>query len=294
MACRFFDYSRSGYYKSLQEKVEKKDQEKTVLTLVRQTRREQPRTGGRKLFRMLQGDLALIKGSMGRDKFFDVLRDNGLLVKRRKRYERTTNSFHRFRKYKNQYKHRLPTAPNQAQVSDITYLRTGGRFVYLFLITDAYSRKIVGWDVNASLGVEGAMKAARMAIRQCPNTKDVIHHSDRGLQYCLPVYEKLLLDQGMIISMTEENHCYENAMAERVNGILKDEYLLCEDQLDLKTATRAVKEAIEIYNNKRLHWSLDLKTPESVHTGGPEIIFNDDLRPSRKHRPTDDESVHFF
>lgn len=217
-----------------------------------------------------------IKGPIGRDKFFDVLRDNGLLVNRRKRYERTTNSLHRFRKHKNQFKNNRPTAPNQAFVSDITYLRTGSRFVYLFLTTDAFSRKIVGWDVSASLGVEGALKTARMAINQCPNPKKAIHHSDRGLQYCLPVFEKQLVDQGMVISMTEENHCYENAMAERVNGILKDEYLLGEDQRDLETAKKAAREAIEIYNTRRLHWSLDLKTPESVHSGG-QIIFRDDF-----------------
>ena len=215
---------------------------------------------------MLAPELALIKGSMGRDKFFDVLRDNGLLVKRRKRYERTTNSFHRFRKYKNQFKHNPPMAPNQVYVSDITYLRTGRRFVYLFLITDAFSRKIVGWEVSASLGLEGAVAAARMAIRQCPDPRVVIHHSDRGLQYCCPTYEKLLLSHGITISMTEENHCYENALAERVNGILKDEFLLAEDQINLTVAKKAVGEAITIYNTERLHWSLDLKTPESVHT----------------------------
>lgn len=262
------------------EKAENDCGRERVLALVRRERREQPRTGGRKLFKMLEPDLLEIKGSMGRDKFFDVLRDNGLLVRRRKRYERTTNSLHRFRKHKNQFKHNPPTRPNQAYVSDITYLRTGHRFAYLFLTTDAFSRKIIGWDVRESLGAEGALKTARMAIAQCPDTRKVIHHSDRGWQYCLPAFEQQMLKKGMIMSMTEENHCYENALAERVNGILKDEYLLGEDQLDLETARKAAREAISIYNTKRLHWSLDLKTPESVHSGG-QIIFRDDLAAAR-------------
>jgi putative transposase len=234
--------------------------------LVQKRRRDQPRLGGKKLFKLLSDDLQQLERSIGRDKFFDILRDKDLLVKRKKKFQRTTNSYHRFRKYKNCFKDKKLTAPNQAWVSDITYIRTRRKFVYLFLITDAYSRKIVGWKLSDSLAIESAMEALSMAIRQCSRPKGVIHHSDRGFQYCSPQYVDLLLNNKMIISMTEENHCYENAMAERVNGILKDEFFLDEEMPDLKTAKRAVTQAIETYNTKRPHWSLGLQIPYEIHS----------------------------
>ena len=234
--------------------------------MVHRHRRCQPRLGGKKLFKLLNEDLQQLQRSIGRDKFFDILRNKDLLVKRKKKFQRTTNSYHRFRKYKNCFKDKKLTAPHQAWVSDITYIRTRKKFVYLFLITDAYSRMIVGWKLSDSLAIESAMEALSMAIRQCPKTQSVIHHSDRGFQYCCPKYEKLLLDNQMMISMTEENHCYENAMAERVNGILKDEFLLDEEMADFKTTKKAVKQAIETYNTKRPHWSLGLRIPSEIHT----------------------------
>ena len=157
------------------------------------------------------------------------------------------------------------TAANQAWVSDITYLRVNKDFVYLFLITDAYSRKITGWSLSDSLAIKGATEALKMAIKQCPQTNGVIHHSDRGIQYCCKEYVQLLKNNNMIISMTEENHCYENSVAERVNGILKGEFLLDEKFQNKEIALKAVKEAINTYNTKRPHWSLSLFTPEQVH-----------------------------
>jgi transposase InsO family protein len=236
-----------------------------VLQLVREKRRYQPRIGGRKLYKLLQPDLDQLEKNIGRDKFFDILRENKLLVKRRKRYEKTTDSYHRFRKYKNKLKGRKPTRPNEAFVSDITYIRTRRRFVYLFLITDAYSRMIVGWHLSGSLGIEGALKALKMAIKQCRHPKGVIHHSDKGIQYCCKEYVQLLKKNRMEISMTEANHCYENAMAERVNGILKDEFLLSEEMPDFATTQKAVEQAIESYNTLRPHWSLNLNTPQAIH-----------------------------
>lgn len=223
------------------------------------------RIGGKKLYRLIYKDLQQIDYPVGRDKFFDVLRKHDLLVKRRKRYEKTTNSYHRFYKYKNRLKNRLLTGPDQAYVSDITYIRTGLKFVYLFLITDAYSRKIVGWDLSHSLGIEGGLKALEMAIRQSKGKRGVIHHSDRGIQYCCNEYVDSMNKHQMEISMTEENHCYENAIAERVNGILKDEFLLGETWTDFEQAKRAVTEAIDTYNNFRPHMSLDYCTPGKVH-----------------------------
>lgn len=201
---------------------------------------------------------------MGRDKFFELLGRSGLLVKRRRKYVSTTDSYHRFRVYKNKLKHQVLSKSNQAWVSDITYIRTTLDFAYLFLITDAFSRKIVGWHLSESLKISGAVKALQMALRQCPKTKDVIHHSDRGIQYCSKDYVRLLKKANMEISMTEENHCYENATAERVNGILKQEYGL-DETFTQNQAKRAVREAVWLYNMERPHWSLNMSTPDQVH-----------------------------
>lgn len=232
---------------------------------MQQIRRYQPRIGGKKLYRLLREDLSKMETRMGRDKFFDLLGRNDLLVKRKKKYVKTTESWHFYHKYKNRMKGKQITGPHQAYVSDITYLRTRNGFVYLFLQTDAYSRMITGWHLSDSLSIDGAMVALKKTLKQCPAPKGVIHHSDRGIQYCCKEYVKLLTSNDMIISMTEENHCYENALAERVNGILKQEFLLDEEFRDQQTALRAVKEAIQSYNSRRPHWSLNLSTPMEIH-----------------------------
>lgn len=157
------------------------------------------------------------------------------------------------------------TRSNECYVSDITYLRTDIGFVYLFLITDAYSRKIVGWDLSNSLAIEGGLKALKMALRQRKGSNPLIHHSDRGIQYCATDYVKKLNKHHVDISMTEENHCYENSLAERVNGILKDEFLLDSTFKNFDQAFRTVVQAVKTYNELRPHWSLDLKTPNEVH-----------------------------
>lgn len=242
-----------------------KFKEEFVLKLVQEIRRGQPNIGGKKLYKLLRPQLTQLQGSIGRDRFFDILRKHGYLVKRRKKYVSTTDSYHRFHRYKNRLKETHLTGPNQAYVSDITYLRTRRGFVYLFLQTDAYSRMITGWSLSDNLSIEGALKALQMTLKQCPAAKDVIHHSDRGIQYCCGDYVKLLKRNKMLISMTEENHCYENAIAERVNGILKQEFLLDETFADKRSALKAVKEAIESYNTRRPHWSLKLCTPRQIH-----------------------------
>ena len=234
--------------------------------MVREKRRWMPRIGTKKLYKLLQADLAKLQGpSIGRDKLFDILRRHGLLVKRRRKYGRTTDSYHYFRKYKNKLKEVSLEKPNQVYVSDITYIRVGTKFMYLFLVTDAYSRVIVGWHLSASLGIEGAIAALKMALKGCPNPKGIIHHSDRGIQYCCKDYTALLVKNAMQISMTEENHCYENSLAERVNGILKDEFLLDDVFKNDRIAQKAVEEAIYIYNTMRPHWSLNLLTPLQMH-----------------------------
>lgn len=236
-----------------------------IVELVVQIRHRHPRMGGKKLYGWLKEEINKIDNKVGRDKFFDILRRHKLLVKRRKKYVYTTESYHRFRVYKNQLKNKLFTHAHQGWVSDITYIRTSKGFMYLFLITDIYSRKIVGWALADSLRIEGAIEALQMALKQCPDRKGLIHHSDRGIQYCSTDYVALLKKAGIEISMTEENHCYENAVAERVNGILKDEYSLEEIFGTLKQATTATKQAIWCYNIERPHWSLQLRTPQQIH-----------------------------
>jgi transposase InsO family protein len=236
-----------------------------ILKLVNQERRYQPKIGGKKLYKLLKADLDQLAGSIGRDKFFDFLRRHDLLVKRKKKYVKTTQSWHYYHKYKNKLREKSLTGPHQAYVSDITYLRTRQGFVYLFLQTDAYSRMITGWHLSDSLAIEGAIEALKMSLKQCPDPFEVIHHSDRGIQYCCKEYVELLTNNKMVISMTEENHCYENSMAERVNGILKDEFLLDEKFADKASAIKAVREAIQTYNTRRPHWSLELCTPVQIH-----------------------------
>lgn len=241
-------------------------QEDKVIKLVQAIRRSHPRIGGKKLYFLLKEDLEQKEVLIGRDKFFDILRKHKQLVKRRKKYVKTTDSWHYFHKYKNKLKDKLLTGPGQAYASDITYLHTRRGFVYLFLQTDVYSRKITGWHLSDNLSISGAISALKMTIEQSTgSTKGVIHHSDRGIQYCCKEYVRILQGQQMEISMTEQNHCYENAMAERVNGILKQEYMLDETFADKSSALKAVKEAIYSYNYQRPHWSLNLLTPQQMH-----------------------------
>jgi putative transposase len=263
--CGYFGVSRSGYYKATEQAVQKELDEQLLLSMILDIRRLHSRMGGKKLYKLLKSAMEDAGIGMGRDKFFELLARNGLLIRRKRKNVYTTDSYHHFRVYKNQLKHRLLTRPNQAWVSDITYIRTAEDFSYLFLITDKFSRKIVGWHVSDSLKVSGAVEALKMAIKQCPDTNGVIHHSDRGIQYCSKDYVKLLNKAGMQISMTEENHCYENATAERVNGILKQEYGLDGTFITGQLAARAVKEAIWLYNMGRPHWSLNMATPDQIH-----------------------------
>lgn len=232
---------------------------------VRQCRQLHPRMGTRKLCVLLAGVLQEMGISIGRDRLFALLRERGLLVARRRRWVRTTQSRHFFRTWPNRIRHIVPTVANQVWVSDLTYIRTQEGFVYLSLITDAYSRKIVGHCLSGNLEAEGCIQALRGALRGLPAGARPIHHSDRGLQYCSKEYIALLEGRRCPISMTEFNHCYENAKAERVNGILKDEYALGETFRNKDQAALAVAQAIALYNNYRPHTRLGYRTPEAVH-----------------------------
>jgi transposase InsO family protein len=257
--------SRQAYYKGVKQGEKEAVQQELIIELVQQIRRKNQKMGGKKLYHLLQADIHRIDASMGRDKFFDLLRKWKLLVPRRRKYAVTTQSQHWYRVYKNKLKDIVIERPHQVWVCDITYIRTGEGFVYLFLITDAYSRKIIGWELSKSLGLEGALGALRMAIGQCPATRGLTHHSDRGFQYCSHEYVRRLKVKGIEISMTEAGNCYENAIAERVNGILKEEYGLDETFADHRQAMQAAREGIKAYNEQRPHWSLGLQIPARVH-----------------------------
>lgn len=257
--------TRQNFYKDKKVRQKRQLDEELVLKAVRSIRQNHPMLGGRKLLYKISPLLAKHGISIGRDRLFDVLRNNHLLNKQRKRFKRTTYSNHGFMYYPNRLKDKVLTASNQAWVSDITYIRIEGGFVYLALITDAYSRKIVGYDVGDTLEAIGAIKALRKALRQLPKDQTVIHHSDRGIQYCCNEYKKVLRSRGAIISMTEENHCYENSQAERVNGILKNEYELGETFANKQQVEKVVKQVVDLYNNDRPHLALNYRYPAEVH-----------------------------
>jgi transposase InsO family protein len=235
-----------------------------VIKQVKQQRTQQPRVGTRKLYEALQTSFEAAHIKVGRDSLFDILRENNMLVKRKRAYAKTTNSYHHFHKYNNLIKELRITKPNQVWVSDITYIRTVKGFCYLALITDMYSRKIIGYDISDSLELSGCLRALKKALWHSRPAAKLIHHSDRGVQYCSHMYVNELKKRGIKISMTEENHCYENAIAERVNGILKDEFYLDQCFFSTDHAKKATKTAIKIYNTKRLHLSLGYKTPNMV------------------------------
>ena len=220
-----------------------------------------PRLGTRKLkYRM-----ALQGVSYGRDKLFDLLRSNRLLIKPLRSYTKTTYSKHWLKKYSNLIRQKNVTAPNQVWVSDITYIKTDEGYNYLSLVTDKFSRKIVGYDLSESLKAEGATRALQMAIEQGESQPGLIHHSDRGLQYCSYEYQQILRDHQIQPSMTEQYDPYENALAERMNGILKTEFLLESGFPTSSLARLAIEEAVDTYNSIRPHLSLNMKTPQEVH-----------------------------
>lgn len=266
IVCGLFGKTRQGWYKqqaSLDNEVLK---EAIVLRHVRELRNQMPRVGARKLHYLLAPQLQAHNIHLGRDKLFDVLADYGLLVRRRKRRKvLTTNSDHPFKKYPNLIKGMELKGPGQLWVSDITYISLKERYCYLSLITDAYSRRIMGYSLWPSLKKEGPLNALEKAISVRNGSGCLIHHSDRGLQYCCAAYIDQLNKGHIAISMTEKGDPYENALAERVNGILKSEFNLDRKFDNFQQASAAVTYAISIYNNLRPHASINYLTPEQAH-----------------------------
>lgn len=223
-----------------------------------------PRIGTRKLYYLLLSQFCKAGIKIGRDALFDYLRRERLLVKPMKSYTRTTFSKHWLRKYENLLKGYKIERSDQVYVSDITYVKSEKKTHYLSLVTDAYSRKIVGYKLSDDMSAENVVQALKMAVCNRKSTLPLIHHSDRGLQYCSKVYQDVLNRHGIKPSMTDGYDCYQNALAERVNGILKNEFLIytCKDG---KILDKLIKESIEVYNNKRPHLSLKMKTPNFIH-----------------------------
>lgn len=265
LLCGLFGYTRQAYYGQFRETEKEAASAYLVLSQVCEIRKVQKRIGCRKLHHMLATFMQEHSMRMGRDAFFDLLRDHSLLVRRRRsRKPRTTFSGYWMKRHPNLAKEFIPVAANQLWVSDITYVRVGEGFGYLSLVTDAYSRKIVGYCLSRDLTARGSVEALRMALAGNPETDGLIHHSDRGLQYYSSRYVKLLNSRAVRISMSEKSDPLENAIAERVNGILKDELL--EKRFEsFAQAQRAVAEAVIVYNNLRPHLSIEMLTPVEAH-----------------------------
>jgi len=264
-------YSRQSYYQGLKYIQQKAYEADVIIEEVLRYRKLQKRIGTRKLIEEMRKFLIAHKFKIGRDAMFDLLSERGLLVtKRKRRGPTTTFSKHRFKKYPNIIRGFIPIAPNQLWVSDITYIHIGDSFGYLSLITDAYSRKIVGFYLSKDLSAQGPLKALKMALANNPNRKGLIHHSDRGVQYCCDAYVKILQDKEIKISMTENGDPLENAIAERVNGILKQE-LLEEVFQNFEVAQKDIAVACSTYNHLRPHGSINNLKPAEAHQQTGEL-----------------------
>lgn len=263
-ACNLFGVDRQVYYRNIKRKSVKESKAIEVVSMVLDIRKSMPRLGAKKSYHLLKDQLKPLK--IGRDKLFNILRANYLLIQPKRSYHITTNSHHHFRKHKNQVLDLEINRPDQVWVSDITYIGRRENPCYLSIITDAYSKKIMGHYVADNMNTESSALALRMAIKQ-RKSKEVplIHHSDRGLQYCAKDYQKILRKNGILASMTQNSDPYENAVAERINGILKQEFMIDKYNLKLNIMKNLVKESIDTYNELRPHYSNYMLTPNQMH-----------------------------
>lgn len=261
--CKEHGITRQGYHQAQQRAKERAARESLAVSAVREERRRQPGLGTRKLYRMFYSLFRRMR--LGRDKLFELLRRMGLLVRRRRRSVATTQWWHNLRRFKNLVKDLKPTRPDQVWVSDMTYIPVADGWAYASIVMDAYSRRIVGYHLAPTLKTEGPVKALRGALRGASSTADLIHHSDQGVQYCSKQYVETLEAHGCRISMTGGGNPYENALAERVIGTLKNEYQLAYGFNSIPEARRALAEAVQFYNHRRPHLSLAYRTPAQVH-----------------------------
>ncbi len=264
--CELFGKTRQAHYKQQWAEDRQAMRDAIIIKRVKELRTDMPRIGTRKLQFLLADILLQHDIQIGRDLLFDLLAQYGLLIRKRRRKKvYTTDSNHPFRKYPNQIKELVVIQANQLWVSDITYISLIGKFAYLSLITDAYSRKIIGHCLYPTLEKEGSLIALKMAIDNNQLSAGMIHHSDRGLQYCCAAYISALTHNGISISMTEQGDPYENAIAERVNGILKTEFEISKTFQTFELAQQAIQKAIWIYNEQRPHASCNYLTPSQAH-----------------------------
>ena len=271
-SCRLLGISRQSIYQSEKRTLSQEQMYIRVIDLVMEIRRNLPRIGTRKLYFMLKPKFLKNDIKLGRDGLFALLKKAHLLVKPFKSYTKTTFSKHWMRKHPNLYNGRKFVCVEEAFVSDITYLRTHSGVCYLSLVTDSVSRKISGYHLSKDIKAESVVKALDMAVRGRKKDTPAIHHSDRGLQYASGIYQRRLKQANMIPSMTDGYDCYQNALAERVNGILKQEFLFrtCNTFTELK---KMVRDSIKLYNNYRPHLALGMKTPEAVHKKACELTL---------------------
>ena len=261
-----FGISKQAYYQRIEADKQQEKVHQIVLDEVSVIRKKKPQTGTRKLMEELHPALGKNNIKMGRDALFDLLRYKGLLVRKTKRFHITTDSKHFYYTSPNRIKELEINHSEQVFVSDITYIKTDEGHAYLALITDAYSKKIMGWSFDNNMKVSMVKEALTMAYNNCKHHhENIIHHSDRGMQYCCPDYTEFAGNKSFVMSTTQQSDPYENAIAERINGILKYEFGLRKTIASIAIARAMIKEAVDIYNNDRLHWSLDLKTPQMVH-----------------------------
>lgn len=262
-----FGISKQSYYKRIKSLNIKEQNNNRILQIVQNIRKIHPRAGIRKLMEYIRPELQKEGLKIGRDALFTLLRNHGLLVRKIKRFHITTDSKHFFHKSPNLLKDNVLKHAEQALVTDITYIKTDRGHAYLALATDPFSKKIMGYALEENMKVEMVKKALKMAHNNFIFSKKekVIHHSDRGIQYCCPDYSEFAEKLGFKLSTTQQYDPYENAVAERINGILKYEYGLRHTLPDLKTAQKTAAEAVDIYNNQRIHWSLGFQTPNEVH-----------------------------
>jgi len=267
--CGWFGVTRQAYYQNSWKAIDVSLEEELVLNEVKRIRSRHGRMGTRKLYDKMQGFMIEHQIKMGRDALFNLLSANSMLVRRRKKRIQTTQSFHWLRKYPNLIRDYTPTAPNHLWVSDITYWKINEGYVYISFITDAYSHKIVGYHIAETLEAVETIQALKMAlsglIMEPESHFELVHHSDRGVQYCHHEYVKLLKDNNIKISMTENGDPLENAIAERVNGIIKEEYLRDYSVKDIKQARGVLEFAVKLYNEERLHNSISNLIPNDVH-----------------------------
>ena len=270
--CGLFGLTRQAYYQYMKRGIDNVFKEELVIKKVLCIRQHHRRMGARKLYHKLTSFLEDHQIKMGRDAFFKLLSSHDLLVRKRKRRVYTTNSFHWLRKYPNLIRGFKPTAPNQLWVSDITHWKSGSCFLYISLITDAYSHKIVGYQIAETLESIESVQALHMAIATLSEKhENLIHHSDRGAQYCSTLYTELLRFANIKISMTENGDPLENPIAERINGILKDEYLWDQNVSSIEEAKFILNRSIELYNFDRPHMSISNLTPDEVHYGNTSM-----------------------